>query len=181
MKLTKRALSSSLLMLSLALQGCHFPDPTENLEPDSDCESVLDADVPGATSYFVGDFDISGDTVTGMEYWILFANTPWQELDGEDCQVQWQVEGSKGEAIACSACQYSLNLNMEVDRTTSTCPEGLTPSETDVDASFSVSYDVFISENNETTFYFDSGNLLGAGYTRQGRLTYISQGTCKWF
>ena len=191
MKHSTRIFSASFLLLASSLGGCKqvswmnpdgsFPEPTEDLQPDTLCESALDAPVPGATSYFVGDFELSGDNVTGTEYWMLFANTPWHELDGEDCEVRWSVEGTKGEPMACAACNYSLTLDMEVDRSASTCPEGLTPAQSDAEAAFSVSYDVSIAENGETTFYFESGSLLGTGYSHQGRLTYVSEGTCKWF
>jgi hypothetical protein len=175
-------------------------DSTSNIDPEEPSSNIAETfgltesgncetaevdgesyDVAGATSYYVGAFDISGDEVTGYEAWVLFANDTWAEGEGYDCQILWTAEGEKTDSRACSSCEYGLNLTMTMDMVGSDCVEGL-KNDTALDAStFETFYNVAVSDAGETTFYFASGNPLGTGEVDGSTVTYVSDAACKWF
>ena len=154
-------------------------DPWEGLSADSGCDEVSGQEVPGATSYFWGDFELGGDqSVSGSEGWLLLANTGWIANGGSDCQVVWNATGTQGDATAmCASCDYSLSLSMQVDAAATTCPEGIYEG----DESFSVTYNVD-ADGDQTTYYFaSSGGTLGAGQTDEVRTTYTSASKCVYW
>ena len=172
--------------------GSGDPDhPSDNvaadfgLEKNPDCEQVHDQEsgesyeLAGATSYFVGDFAIDGDTVSGFESWVLFANATWSAGEGYDCQFIWSAEGTKTEP-QCMNCAYGLQMHMVMDMVGSNCVAELKNDTASDAAEFDVYYDVAV-ENGKSTFYFKNGNLLGHGDASASEVTYVTDPACKWF
>ena len=63
------------------------------------CDELDGAAHPGATSYYLGEFEGGDGTWLGTETWLLYANETW-ESDGQgDCEVVWDV--SANETIEC--------------------------------------------------------------------------------
>jgi len=147
-------------------------DPWADLD-ESACD---DAVVSAATAYYLGDFTLSGESVGGTEYLVLFANPLWEEDGGEDCVVAWTVvSGTRGEVVTCSHCEFSITIEGAVDAERTTCPAALrTP------ASFTATYDVEDTGTGDVVFYFSaSGNELGRGCIGTSRITYVSEYWCK--
>lgn len=156
-------------------------DPWEGLTADPGCDEVSGQEVPGATSYFWGDFDIgasAGSAVTGVEAWVLLANKGWIANSGSDCEIHWNTTGTRGDPTArCPSCEYSLSLEMQVDESATTCPSGIYQG----DETFSVTYNVDV-EGTETTYYFaSSGGTLGTGNTNGARTTYTTEADCVYW
>jgi hypothetical protein len=156
-----------------------------DLQENPDCEQVHDQesgesyDLAGATSYFVGNFAIDGDAVSGFEAWVLFANDTWSAGEGYDCQFLWAAEGTKIEP-QCLSCAYSLEMHMTMDMVGSNCVAGLKNDTASDAAEFDVTYDVVV-EDGKSTFYFENGNVLGNGDATDSGVTYVSDPACKWF
>ncbi|MEL6341774.1 MAG: hypothetical protein AAFV53_01480 [Myxococcota bacterium] len=154
-----------------------IPDPDAGTALDPGCEDVEGQPVPGATSFFIGDFVITDGAVEGQEQWLLYANEAWVDVGGEDCRIIWNVTGTQEDSdSSCGACAYALALNMAVDTVASNCPTELYEGE----EAFSVSYNVQVS-GDTATFYYASGNTLGVGGSGDRRVTYTSDSTCKYF
>jgi hypothetical protein len=147
-------------------------DPWADLDP-THCD---DAIVSAATAYYIGDFTLSGESVGGTEYLVLYANPLWEAEGGEDCITAWTVEsGTRGDPANCDHCEFSVTINGTLNGGETTCPPELqTP------ASFSVTYDVDDSGTGDVIFYFTpSGNELGRGCIGSSRITYLSEYWCK--
>jgi hypothetical protein len=153
-------------------------DPWEGLSADPDCEEVTGQPVPGATSYFWGDFTLTGEVVKGEEGWTLLSNQAWRDEGGADCVVIWSAAGGKASpSEACPTCDYSFGLFMSIDKSKTTCPEGLYKG----DESFAITYNV-ANDGGETTYSVaSSGDSLGTGETDGTRSTYLAESTCKYF
>jgi hypothetical protein len=152
--------------------------PWEGLSADPGCEEVTGQPVPGATSYFWGDFSTNGSTVSGEEGWTLLSNQAWRDNGGEDCVVVWSAAGGQASPTSgCPSCDYSFGLYMSIDLSKTTCPEGLYEG----DESFATTYDVAIDGSSTTYSFGTSGNSLGQGETDGTRSTYLAESTCKYF
>jgi len=163
-------------------------DDTGDTDPETCADGIVDpwadldatqcdeAIVSAATAYYIGEFTLSGDTVGGTEYQVLFANPLWEDAGGADCIIAWAVQsGTRGDPVTCGHCEFSVTINATVDAGETTCPPELqTP------GSFSATYDVEDTGTGEVIFYFSgSGNELGRGCTNSSRITYVSEGWCK--
>jgi hypothetical protein len=152
------------------------PDPFEGLLKGA-CEDGPGNE--GADSHFVGEFNISGSTVTGTETWVLFANQKWKDRGGLDCRITWHLSGAKVGPRACSDCDYGLMLSAEPDVDGSGCPEGLIKKEA---VRQELKYDVkALADGTAYVYFAKSGKRLGQGYYAGDRLTYTSSHQCKWF
>jgi hypothetical protein len=153
-----------------------LPDPFAGLLKGS-CEDGPGNE--GADSHFVGEFNISGSTVSGTETWVLFTNKKWKERGGVDCRITWHVTGAKVGPRACSDCDYGLMVSAEPDVDGSGCPEGLIKKEAKRQE---LKYDIKAMADGTAFVYFaKSGKRLGQGYHSGDRLTYTSSHQCKWF
>lgn len=153
-------------------------DTDTDADIELDCESFQGTPVSGAAAYFVGDFTISGKTVTGTEEWRLDANSTWQENGGNDCVVVWYVTGEQGAPTStCGSCTYSLAIEASLDASLSTCPEGLVAG----DEQFSTTYNVKISGESATFYFAGSGNELGVGTASGNAVGYETDPSCLYF
>ena len=133
---------------------------------------------PGAARYFYGYFDHADpQAVVGLEQAILKATSEW---DNGDCVISWDVAGTRGAALGCEDCEFSLDLTMVLNEGETDCPSAL------VDQlggeSYTVEYDVDEDFNGVSHFhYHQSGTHLGSGVYDETRSTYITSTTCMWF
>jgi len=135
-------------------------------------------DVPGAERFFTGEFTLSGDDVTGIEKWVLFANETWKDMAGaDDCEIVWNIVGRTTETGNCAHCDLGLSMTATLDRQASSCIEG--PEEGY--ESQQLSYDVMRKNDGTTTWYFPSGTVLGEGFHSGNELNYATEGACIWF
>ena len=162
-----------------------LPDLLASLDTDTEgCEERTDSDgvvhqVAGAVSYFYGVYNDNGDgTWDGEEYWLLYANPEWVANGGADCQIYWVASGTDGDPGACPTCDVGLDVNLQVDKTLSDCPEELYEGF----ESSTVAYAVRHTSDTEATWYYaSSGNELGAGYYNSGAMNFVTDRACKWF
>ena len=159
--------------------GGDLPSVWDDHDEDH-CEGGEYDDVPGATSYFLGEFTKDDDTWGGTEYWVLYANDVWAEADnGQDCQIAWTVQLTETDPSACSVCEYGLEGGATIDLSKTTCSqEGLWSGEENVQLSYDVNDDGVTA-----TFYFSgSGTYLGEGHSNgDGALNYLSDPQCDYF
>ena len=147
------------------------------------CDDALYWDtVPGAVSFFVGDFSVDGcGDVSGEETWVLYPNERWQELGGQSCRVVWNASGLLGGPLEEGSIE--LTMSLAVDMAATDCA----PNEKGVpvyvgETSVSVNYDVDLRGDGTAEFrYRDSGTLLGEGTWNEGNLTYTTAHGCKFF
>lgn len=156
-----------------------LPDLSQNLESGS-CGNGPGNE--GADSHFLGEFTITGSTVSGTERWLLAANSKLQASPlwgaGESCEVRWMLAGTVVPPLHCGDCDLGLQLTANVDLTGSTCPEDMVKRE----KTFQVRYDVRRAADGVAWVYFaNSGKLLGQGYHQGERFNYLTQHQCKWF
>jgi len=147
------------------------------------CEAYTDPDgvvwpIPGATSYFAGDYQVGEDgNVRGKERWLLASNQAWRDEGEGDCMVTWAVTGTVGDP-SCNSCDYSMSVQAQVIDGETDCPRGLIVGE----ETWAVDYDVSLLPDGRAQFrYLDSGNLLGEGYWEGARVTYLTESRCMWF
>ncbi len=147
------------------------------------CEQYEGQAIPASTVYWVGEFVLAGDSVSGTETWLHYANQAWRDTGADDCSVIWTGRGTIGDVVGCSTCSYSLQLSFTADLVNSSCPEGLTPADSmDEDYSYDVTYDVLAEGSGAVRFYYPgSGNLLGEGTLQGDRLNYVTAGRCAYF
>ena len=159
-----------------------FPEPYDGLGPEAACETLFDKPHPGATSFWLGDFDFGGGdqtNIVGREAWVLFPNSSWTALGAMDCEIVWDVSGTKSKKGAVS--DYAMTLHLEIDLQASNCLEDLvTVTKLDAGVQDTV-YVVSVSKDGSAEVSFTSGTTLGVGYTDDKRLTYVSESTCVWF
>ncbi len=161
-----------------ASAGADLPDLTKEFE-SGQCEEIQGSAVPGADSYFHGRFDMRGDTINGNETWWLHANKAWTDREGNDCELRWQVMGTKVPTGACTDCDFGVKLSATPETGASKCPEMLLKREA---RASELTYDIKLAASGEAFVYFaKSGKLLGQGYHKDGVLVYRTQHQCKWF
>ena len=161
-----------------------LPDPYgPTVGQEAACDEALYWEsVPGAVSFFVGDFsvDACGD-VSGEEAWVLYPNARWQELGGENCTVVWNATGVLGGPLEEGT--IALNMSLVVDMSATDCQ----PNDKGVpvyvgETSVTVDYEVDLRADGTAMFRFrESGTLLGEGHWNAGNLTYTTEHGCKFF
>ena len=165
-------------------------DPHAGLAAKSGCDGHNDSDgnfvpIAGATSFFVGRFALSGEDVSGEEWWVLFANDTWKSTAGAaDCQIGWSVTGKKTDPTGCGSCSYNLAIHATMDMPETDCIKDLVdstkadPTENENDVTYSVAVD---GSGNSTFYFADSGNTLGKGSATDTRVDYTTDSSCKFF
>jgi hypothetical protein len=155
-----------------------LPDLKEGLDL-SGCTDYEGTEIPGAVSYFYGEYTDQGDgTWTGEEEWLLTANPRWIELGGGDCVITWVSTAVEGDAGSCGACDLGLSVSASIDMTRTTCPEDLYKGE----ENFEVGYGVVRQEGGGALWYYAaSGSDLGTGAHVSGAAAFITDKACKWF
>jgi hypothetical protein len=160
-----------------------------DLHANPNCDHFTDTDgteydVPGATSYFAGQYTISGDSVRGWEWQILFANDSWKETSGAaDCQIAWFVSGSVVAAGSeCPDCDFGIDADARMDMSETNCLEEYVDSVREDADSMHLQYDVNTLGSHNATFYFaGSGNELANGPVDGDVYTWVTDSACKWF
>jgi hypothetical protein len=167
--------------------GGSLPDVAANLARGQ-CSSGPGAE--GADSYFTGTFTVSGNTVTGTERWILYANPKWEAKGGNDCYIEWRLSGTVAGTGACGACDQGVQFQATADKHSGNCPEELRLGRLLPDGrrvggeanDFSQTYAIKRGADGSTKVYFaKSGKLLGEGYHSGDSFNYVSAHQCKWF
>lgn len=152
-------------------------DPGAGLGADDACDDFEGTPIDGATVYFVGEFAFDGDSVSGTERMLVFANPAWVDSGGADCTIAWGMSGSKDEPTAsCGSCDYSLQVSGTVDVSLTDCPDDLVEGE----EGFSNTYNVKL-DGDVATFYFPSGDVLGQGEWSGSAVTFRSERTCQYY
>jgi len=164
-----------------------LPDVAANLSKGQ-CSNGPGAE--GADSYFTGSFTINGNTVTGTETWILYANPKWQAKGGNDCTITWRLSGTIADSGACGSCDLGVSFQATADKHGGGCPEELRLGRLLPDGrraggeavNFSQQYAVKRNADGSTVVYFaKSGKQLGEGYHSGEAFNYVSAHQCKWF
>ncbi len=112
------------------------PTVLADLEEAEQCANFTVSSCPddvmgAATTYFAGDLNIAGGTVSGFEYWYWYPNDvladqsdDWEQ--GEPCWLTWEVFGDVvDEPDDCSGCLYELHMDLSFARSQSNCPTDL--------------------------------------------------------
>ena len=144
----------------------------------------------GADSYFVGNFKYAGNNLSGDETWVLFANPKWAALGGNDCELKWNVTGTRTKDVgSCASCSEGVTFHAEPVMS-SNCPAELvqghkSPTGETVGGegvAFDQKYALQKGANGAVKVYFaKSGKLLGEGYMDGTGFTYVSNHSCRWF
>ena len=154
------------------------PDNPWGLDEDPACEGYEGTAIPGATRYFLGDYILDGGTVTGTERAVYLANDEWERLDGESCQIVWDMWGDVGGTASCATCDYSLSVSAMIVRSQTDCPDGLWVGDED----WSITYDVRLLGDGTARFYFaTSGDEVGRGYHEGDEIGFTTDPACAWF
>ena len=157
-----------------------LPDPRPAAGFDAACSDVDGVSVPGATSFFYGQFEATDDPDVwqGEEQWLLFANDTWREYGEDDCVVTWTAVAARSEAAGtCADCSYGLTVSAAIDLARTSCPEGLYEG---VEA-FEVVYGVRVAGSAATYVFAQSGTVVGTGSAVESGSNYLSEGACTWF
>jgi len=158
--------------------GDDLDEQTEGLEADPGCDGFDGQPIPGATSYFLGDFSISNKVVTGTERWALLANDAWKRTGSDDCVATWSVSGTAAEPTAtCGSCDYSLDITASLDVSLTTCPKELWEG----DEQFAVTYNVKLIDGSSIFYFASSGNELATGTGSAAGASYLTESTCVFF
>ena len=175
------------VLLSSSAFADEMPDLKKHLSKKM-CEQP--AQVPGADSYFYGEFTIEGKTVKGKEQWLLYANSAWKKKGGTDCVLEWTLKGSLTEKGRCASCDFGIELEAIADVEGSNCPKelvlgrllptGQRAGGEGVD--FKIKYDLKKDPSKVLKVYFGkSGKLLSEGYFVDNKYSWVSNHQCKWF
>ena len=157
-------------------------DVCEGLEDSFDND--VDVQSAQATSYFYGIYQRYNEEWRGEEQWILHpsenlsAYEDWQGFDGEACYVTWSMSARQKEATGCPSCDFALEVDGMIDRTKTTCPEGIW--ENEQEEQWSEIYNISIGGGNSEVSY-QSGTIVGVGYSTTSAFNFLSEGSCLWF
>lgn len=155
-------------------------DPYDGLVHDTACNDVSGSPVAGATGFFVGDFDVNGSNLQGVEEWVLFANPTWTQAGGPatSCFLRWNVVGTLGEPDSCVGCTHELTATGSFDADASNCPTALEEIE---GVELDLKYFIQRRSSGEATWTFESGTTLGDGVVTSDRAAYVTDSACNWF
>lgn len=172
-----------------------LPDLSANL-PHGKCESVVgNSNVTGADTYWVGEFTINGNSVTGFERWHIFANSKLQASShwgvGPSCVLEFKVTGSTQGTGSCSGCDLGIKIHAEPNLS-SNCPKELVFGRDDPHggskkvgghgAPYDVNYGIQRKpDGTAVVFFADSGKRLAQGYHKGSGVTYVTDHKCSWF
>lgn len=160
-----------------------IPDDTglpeeESLEFMDACAAFQGVQVPGGTSYFAGNYLLTGAEVAGHEAWYILANEGWIAAGEGDCQVVWTAIGALGDPVRCTTCDASLTVSAAINREETTCPDGLWA---DLET-WEVVYDLRLTGDGRALFFFaEHGGVVGTGAYDGARATFLSDPACVWF
>lgn len=149
-----------------------LPDPFGWLTYDPACDDFEGTEVPGATSYFVGEFALGGEP-SGEETWVLLMNDTAQDAGLVDCTVVWNVTGS----VTGSDLTQPFDLAIGAALQTADCPETLYEGE----EAYSVTYRFEPDGDRVDVSFKTSGSHLGSGYTNGVDFNYATPGSCMYF
>ena len=155
------------------------PDLQGDVVPTADgCVQVDGIDVPGAATYFLGQYvgsPTSPGRWSGTETWLLYANASWRALGGEDCRVRWTIQG---DTVAGGPADVRIAVSATLDASETTCPEALHEG----DETFDVTYDVTLAADGTATWAFASGRTLATnGAWNDAGMAYLTERACSWF
>lgn len=154
-----------------------LPDLTAGLDTEG-CEDVDGTAIPGAVSFFVGEYERGDGSWSGAERWLLFANDAWKAAGEDDCVVRWTTTASEAAPTTCATCDLALAVGATIDESATTCPDGLWDSPTE--RNWTATYEIRI-EGDQSTWYYDSGTSLGEGAAVDGAVNFVTEKDCVWF
>lgn len=154
-----------------------IPDWTKAIGHEDFCEKYAGTKLPGATGWFIGDYEVTDKSATGIEYWSIFANNYWEARGGEDCVVTWATTATVIPPSGCGDCDFGLSVHGEVVESSTTCDEDLYRGS----ESWDEDYNVRVDEDGTCTFLFTSGTVIGQWYAAGERYTFVSEPSCLWF
>ncbi len=158
-----------------------MPDVSEQMDPDATrCTTYYGEEHIGAKGYWW--VALEGDRTAGWSgqlHWTLFANDPWLEAGGADCDTVWSVTAEPTATNYCEDCDLAMYLQGFIDRAATTCAES-------------------IYFNYQTLYYYDEvrlrdggyadwynyGYTVGSGYWTGAEVTalsFLSAASCVWF
>ena len=170
-----------LLWLVVAGASGAPTDARTGLSADPQCETLRGGSHPGATGYYVGRLDVNGESVTGEETWVLFANSAWRAKGAGDCQITWAVRGRTAPPRNCPGCSVAVILDASIDFANSNCIEGLTQSVVNRAKHQTFFYNVQTAANGVMTVSYESGKVLGTGHPAEGQIAYTTASACEWW
>ena len=169
--------------------GCWFAEPDnlkdvlDDIEGDGrDCEDAPIYDTYGEfqwyTLWYAGDFDIDDcGVVTGVETWQVFPGESLRDAGMTDCEVVFDVAGSKGDPTATGDYGLVLTADVNVEKTTCLAIDDRPLYEGE--EHMELAYDVDIDPaSGKSALYFPSGNLLGNGYGNGSHVSYLTDWKC---
>lgn len=154
-------------------------DPYQGLAHDTACNEISGTAAAGATGYFVGDYDVSGGSVTGVEEWVLFSNPTWQDVSSAtDCSLVWDISGAINEPSSCTGCTHEVAVSATFNGTTSDCVQGLE----DIEGNdFQVTYYLQVGSDGSASWNLPSGTYIGDGVLNDVQAAFTSESSCNWF
>lgn len=145
------------------------------------CQDYNGAEGYGAGTYYVGNFVLNGESLSGIESAFFMANENLSELEeweSGSCEIHWVVTGGTTSPVGCASCDIAFSLQASMSIPDSTCPEDLRSGF----ESMELFYNVERAGDGTSTWYMEEGAYLGSGIHRDdGTMTYVSDEDCKWF
>lgn len=176
------------LLLVAVLTPAMADAPTMPDLPHGHCADGPGAE--GADSYFVGSLALAESAVKGTETWNLYANPQWKAKGGHDCQLTWNVTGTKiADVGKCASCDWALKLTAKPLTESSSCPSELVSGRTAPTGEivggegtpWTETYAVDVEGQQITVYFAKSGRQMAAGTFVDNQITYITNHQCKWF
>lgn len=149
---------------------------------DSLERNICSLDVPPegsqlATVWKVGELDISGGMVTGVEYLAVFPSEDWQALGMSECQHAWQVVGTVDEPTLCTTCAWSFTADFTYDASLSDCDARI-PVELEF---FFGSYGISAETGEIEMTYPGTDYVWATGSADPANVDYVDRGICEAF
>ena len=145
---------------------------------DPECDQRNGVSVAGALVWNLGRLTFVGSEIRGYAVWGLRANPAWQAGPGYDCQLTWQVSGVQGDPGPCTACDYSLPLDLTLLPAESTCDPAL---EESLAGPRTVTYNVQLDGTQAELFFPATGNRFATGTATSTSMNYRSPAQCIFF
>ena len=158
----------------------------DEIDPDY-CNDVLDelfdeeeeAQLRGATTYYLGTYVQVNNAWIGREKWILFVTPSWEAAEGYDCEITWDVQGSQSDISSCVTCDFALHVYAVINEAETNCPEDLW--DTPDMRSWNESYEVALRDDQSIFYFQTSNNLIGEGEGDENTISFLGGPDCKWF
>ena len=115
----------------------------------------------------------------GQEWLVYLANDGWAARGGQDCTIVWDMQATtEAGGGNCAICTWTLAVTARMNASLTSCPSSLTADIAQLNERYAVAE---LGGDAIELYFAQTGNYLSSGSLVEGRLEYLTDGSCSWF